>query len=125
MTLPEAIHDPKRPLSVSPFDWMNRATESLDSKPAELTAKKKQEAPIAIAEPDEQALSDLDTGIDSIVSGIQMVYEALKQANLADVKPDARKVFDGVKDLMDTAVAPYMADVIKLMDGLEAPPEAK
>ena len=64
-------------------------------------------------------IQTIDIGIDQIVQGIKIVYSGLEDTNKADLKPTFRKAVSKIKDLMDTAIVPYMKDIVNCSDELE------
>ena len=97
MTLNDAIFDPKRPLSITPSEWMMSVEASL-AEEEELTKKSVQR--IAKKEKSNSApqkdfmlsgIQTIDIGIDQIVQGIKIVYSGLEDTNKADLKPAFRK----------------------------------
>ena len=60
----------------------------------------------------------IDEAIDNIIAGIMVIDE-----NLPVVKADTpaeEKALKDVRELLETAVGPYMADIVKAMDVFEA-----
>ena len=128
MTLNEAIQDPKRPLSINPMEWMMAVEadlaedEELTTKVAERIASKNSKK-----SEDEEPKKDLaitgietiDMGIDQIIQGIKLVYSGLDSSDKANMTPKLRKAVTEIKDLMDTAIVPYMKDVTELSDSFE------
>jgi len=126
MNLNEAITDSKRPLSITPKEWMMSVEASL-AEEKELTenvisrmAKSKQDE--NKSEKKDLMLSGtetIDMGIDQIVQGIKIVYEGIKYTDKANLNPEMRKLVNGIKDLMDTAIVPYIKDVCEFSEGFE------
>lgn len=127
MTLNEAIQDPKRPLSINPMEWMLAVEadlaeeEELTKKVAERIATKDKKNNDTIPQKDLviTGIETIDMGIDQIVQGIKLVYSGIENSDRADMKPKLRKTVNEIKDLMDTAVVPYMKDVVELSDSFE------
>jgi len=64
-------------------------------------------------EVDDEALAKVDQAIDTMIASAQIIDE-----NLSKVKTDGvpqKAAVDAVQDLMDTAIAPYLADIAKAM----------
>lgn len=64
-------------------------------------------------EVDDEALAKVDQAIDTMIASAQIIDE-----NLSKVKTDnvpQKAAVDAVQDLMDTAIAPYLADIAKAM----------
>ena len=125
MTLNDAIFDPKRPLSITPSEWMMSVEASL-AEEEELTKKSvqriaKKEKSNSTPQKDFMlsGIQTIDIGIDQIVQGIKIVYSGLEDTNKADLKPTFRKAVSKIKDLMDTAIVPYMKDIVNCSDELE------
>lgn len=128
MTLNEAIQDPKRPLSINPMEWMMAVEadlaedEELTTKVAERIAAKKSKKSDEEEPKKDLAITGIETidmGIDQIIQGIKLVYSGLSDSDKANMTPKLRKAVNGIKDLMDTAIVPYMKDVVELSDSFE------
>ena len=127
MTLNEAIQDPKRPLSINPMEWMLAVEadlaeeEELTKKVAEriATQNKKNDNVVSQKDLSITGVETIDMGIDQIIQGIKLVYSGIENSDRADMKPKLRKTVNEIKDLMDTAVVPYMKDVAELSDSFE------
>lgn len=127
MTLNEAIQDPKRPLSINPMEWMLAVEadlaeeEELTKKVAEriATQNKKNDNVVPQKDLSITGVETIDMGIDQIIQGIKLVYSGIENSDRADMKPKLRKTVNEIKDLMNTAVVPYMKDVVELSDSFE------
>lgn len=127
MTLNEAIQDPKRPLSINPMEWMLAVEadlaeeEELTKKVAERIATQNKKNNDTVPQKDLviTGIETIDMGIDQIIQGIKLVYSGIENSDRADMKPKLRKTVNEIKDLMDTAVVPYMKDVAELSDSFE------
>lgn len=126
MTLNDAIKDPERPLSINPMEWM-LAVEANLAEEEELTKKvakrisskndnenKEEKKDLTIV-----GIETIDMGIDQIIQGIKLVYSGLKESEKADMTPQMRKSVNIIKDLMDTAIVPYMKDIAEQSDSFE------
>ena len=68
---------------------------------------------VAQNETEDEALAKVDQAIDAMIASAQIIDE-----NLSKVKTDGvpqKAAVDAVQDLMDTAIAPYLADIAKAM----------
>jgi predicted RNase H-like HicB family nuclease len=68
---------------------------------------------VAQKETEDEALALVDQAIDTIIASAQII-----DANLPKIKTDSvpqKAAVDAVRDLMDTAIAPYLADIAKAM----------
>lgn len=117
LTIADAISDPDRPLSMAPEQWLSELKqrrgsfkEAVDSEPGKIS----DDMP-----PDEKALVQIDMGIDSMIAGIKNLQEGLDALKKVDLDPKERAVADKIRDLLETAVAPYTADIVKELDSLE------
>lgn len=125
MNINEAISDLGRPLSITPKEWMMSVEASL-AEENELTEKAvmRMAAKKSDSEPEKKdivvgGVETIDIGIDQIVQGIKIVYEGVKKADKGDAIPSLRKKVNKIKDLMDTAIVPYIKDICELSDGFE------
>jgi hypothetical protein len=64
-------------------------------------------------EVDDEALAKVDQAIDTMIASAQIIDENLSQIKTDNVPQKA--AVDAVQDLMDTAIAPYLADIAKAM----------
>lgn len=124
MTFEEAVADPKRPLSLTPREWMYSVEasiaeeEELIEKTAKRIAKKENKA-----EPTETGLEKIDLGIDQMVEGVSLTMSGIQDSRMVDLPPKIRKAIEKIKDLLETAISPYLADIIEVSDSLEAAEE--
>lgn len=119
MTFEEAIKDPRRPLSMSPRDWMLSVEAEL-AEEEELVDKSAMRIASEMSQEDQQLTpvrengwEMIDIGIDQIIQGCQILDKGLWQAGSRDLNPAARAILNNIKDLLDTAIVPYMADMVK------------
>ena len=119
MTFEEAVMDPNRPLSLTPREWMYSVEASL-AEENELVDKvasriaKEEDNP----EP-ETGLEKIDMGIDQMVQGVRLVQSGIQDSRMVDLEPKTRKAIEKIKDLLETAIAPYLADIINYSDTME------
>lgn len=67
-----------------------------------------------IAAPDEDdALANVDQALDTIIAATQVIDDNLPKVKTTNT-PEAAAV-DVIKDVMDNAIKPYMADALKAM----------
>lgn len=81
-----------------------------------VTAEEVDNVHIASVAGDEDALAMVEQALDSMIAASQVIDEYLPR-----IKPDdvpQRAAIDAVKDLMDTGVNPYLADVVTAMKTL-------
>lgn len=119
MTFEEAVMDPNRPLSLTPREWMYSVEATL-AEENELVDKvasriaKEEDKP----EP-ETGLEKIDMGIDQMVQGVRLVQSGIQDSRMVDLEPKTRKAIEKIKDLLETAIAPYLADIINYSDTME------
>ena len=119
MTFEEAVMDPNRPLSLTPREWMYSVEATL-AEENELVDKvasriaKEEDKP----EP-ETGLEKIDMGIDQMVQGVRLVQSGIQDSRMVDLEPKTRKAVEKIKDLLETAIAPYLADIINYSDTME------
>ena len=128
MTFEEAVRDPRRPLSLTPMEWMYSVEAKLNEE-AELTEKTARRLMTAKKEnqnEDEElpersgtGVESIDLGIDQLVSGCKLIDAGLKETEMVDMAPKVRKIVNEIKDIMETAIEPYLVDIIKLSDKLD------
>lgn len=119
MTFEDAASDPRRPLSLTPREWMYSVEaelaeeDQLVSKTAERIASENGTAD----KPD--GLELIDLGLDQMVSGAKLLESGIRSARMLDMTPSARRAVEEVKDLLETALKPYLADAIVAADKLD------
>lgn len=140
MTFEEAAMDPRRPLSLTPREWMYSVEATLaeeneltDGVASRLLSAKKAAPPkegettagSPIAEDSGTGLEKIDMGIDQLVQGCKLIESGLLDARMADLKPTARKAVETIRDLLETAIEPYLVDIINASDSLDEEEEGK
>ena len=68
---------------------------------------------IAKEKTEDEALSNVDQAIDTIIASIMVMEENLPKVKTGNVPEKA--AVDAVQDLLDTAIKPYFADAVKAM----------
>ena len=119
MTLQEAMADPNRPLSMTPREWMQyeEAKEQEEVEDIDQTAKEIYAEAEGVSE--EQADSEfgseekLEIGIEQMVLGCRIAIRALNELSRKDVSIRDRKAYDGISEIVNRAIAPYLADMMK------------
>lgn len=81
-----------------------------------VTAEEVDNIRVAAVAGDEDALAMVDQALDTMVAASQVIDENLPKIKAEDVPQQAS--LDAIKDLMDTGVKPYLADVIMAMKTL-------
>jgi len=69
--------------------------------------------PDAKADSDDEALSNVDQALDAMLAAVKTLADNLPQIKVENVPQKA--AVDTVQDLLDTALVPYLADVLKAM----------
>jgi len=82
-----------------------------------ITAEEVDNVRVAATAEDDDALAMVDQGIDAMIAAIQVIDEYLPRIKPESVPQQA--AIDAAKDLMETGVKPYLADVIIAMRVLE------
>ena len=72
---------------------------------------------VAASPDDDEALANVDQAFDAILAAVKVIDENLPGMKADSVPQQAAK--DAVQDLMDTAIKPYLADVLKAMQQFE------
>ena len=119
MTLQEAMADPNRPLSMTPREWMQyeEAKEHEEVENIDQTAKGIYAEEEGI--PEEQVDSEfgpeekLEVGMEQMVLGCRIAIRALNELSRKDVSIRDRKAYDGISEIVNRAIAPYLADMMK------------
>ena len=119
MTLQEAMVDPNRPLSMTPREWMQyeEAKEQEEVENIDQTAKEIYAEAEGVSE--EQADLEfgseekLEIGIEQMVLGCRIAIRALNELSRKDVSIRDRKAYDGISEIVNRAIAPYLADMMK------------
>lgn len=55
----------------------------------------------------------LEIGIEQMVLGCRAAMRALNEISRKDVPPSERKAYDGMAEIVNRAIAPYLADMMK------------
>lgn len=134
MTFEEAAKDPRRPLSLSPLEWMysveaklNEEEELTERAAKRIAAAKKENKDEnkddALPEDSGTGVEKIDMGIDQLVSGCKIIDAGLREATFIDMEPKMRKHIDKIKELMETAIEPYLVDIIMESNKLDGEEE--
>lgn len=122
MTFEEAARDPSRPLSLTPREWMY----SVEAKLAEIEEATTQtarriaaETPAAYPKGGETGLEKVDMGLDMLVQGCNLMSSGLDDVEEADLLPEQRRAVRQLKDLLETAIVPYLQDMLKESETLD------
>lgn len=119
MTFQEAIKDPNRPLSMTPQEWMQyeEAKENEEVEVVDQTSKQlyvqEMEVPEEQADEEFDAVAKLEIGIEQMVLGCRIAMRALNELGRQDVSKEDRKAYDGMAEIVNFAIAPYLADMMK------------
>ena len=62
---------------------------------------------------DDDPLAMVDQAVDTIIAATQVIDENLPKVKVDNVPQKA--AIDAVKDLMDNAIRPYLADIVRAM----------
>ena len=83
---------------------------------AKMTNQVIKEAGLHTAEMDDEALSYVDQSFDVILSALKVIDDNLKKIKTNTIPEKA--AVDAIDDLLETAVKPYLADVLKAFQNL-------
>ena len=125
MTFQEAVKDPNRPLSMTPQEWM-QYEEARDVEEAEVvdqTAKTiYEEEFVAEGESDREFGSEekLEVGIQQMVLGFRAAMRALNELSRKNATQKERNAYNGMSDIVNRAIAPYLADMMKFRKDLNS-----
>lgn len=125
MTFQEAVKDPNRPLSMTPQEWM-QYEEARDVEEAEVvdqTAKTiYEEEFVAEGESDREFGSEekLEVGIQQMVLGCRAAMRALNELSRKNATQKERNAYNGMSDIVNRAIAPYLADMMKFRKDLNS-----
>lgn len=116
MTLEEAIADRNRPLSVSPYEWMQY--REAEDKEAEMIyddeADRIVQEETKSDEPAKTTPEDrVEIGIEQMILGCRIAMRALQEIDRMDKGLKDRAKYDRIKDNVFNGVAPYLAAALK------------
>ena len=117
-TLTDAITDPNRPLNMSPDMWVTQVRQRRGSDSVEAVKTASNEKSNKVLS-EEEEVARMDSAVDSIIGGIREAYAALVSLKKTNLNAREREIFAKVTELLDTAVSPYVADIVKELDKLE------
>ena len=69
--------------------------------------------PDAKSENDDEALSNVDQALDAMLASIKVLEDNVPKIKIENVPQKA--AVDNIQDTLDTAIKPYMADILKAM----------
>ena len=121
MTFEEAVQDPRRPLSLTPREWMYsvEATLAEEDELVDKASRRIASEQGKIPTRSGTGLEKIDMGIDQMVQAVQMIQSGLQEARMANLPPGERKCIETIRDLLETAIEPYLLDMIKASDDME------
>ena len=67
-----------------------------------------------IAIDEDKALGNVETAVDNIIASIQVLDENLGEVKITSSQE--KEAIDKIRDLVDTAIAPYTGDVVKALE---------
>jgi hypothetical protein len=67
----------------------------------------------AVAPDEDDALANIDMALDTVLAAFKVIDENLSRVKVEGVPEKAAR--DAIRDLMDTAISPYFADILKAM----------
>ena len=111
--------DPNRPLSMTPQEWMQyeEAKEQEEVEVVDQTARQlyaqEMEVPEERADDEFDAVAKLEIGIEQMVLGCRIALRALNELGRQDASKEDRKAYDGMSEIVNFAIAPYLADMMK------------
>jgi len=106
MNLIQAINDPERPLSMSPNKWIKEAKTRRGSLVASEPIIKETIEPII----------ELENSIDGMIVNLKQFYDVYNDNVFTDKE---QLILTKIKDLFDTAITPYLSDIVEEIDKLE------
>ena len=121
MTLQEAIMDKNRPLSVSPHEWMqyeqakqHEQEELIENEIKRIVAIEENKDDEDVSDIKVDAEEKLDISIEQMVLGCRMSMRVLQQLERKNVSPKEREFYNQTKKIINNAIAPYLADILKI-----------
>lgn len=116
MTFQEAATDKNRPLSMTPREWM-QYSEAKDQEEKDVfddTADRIYAEETQLEEGKTvDATERLEVGIEQMVLGCRIAMRALNEIERQNASIEARKNYDGISNIVNSAIAPYLADIMK------------
>ena len=116
-SLVDAMNDPNRPLTIDPNTWLMQ----MKGRRGRLDQIVSEDIRVAQAEPKpestkkienvEDAAVLIDSGVDNIIAGMKSLEDGLNA--LDNLSAEEKKAVEKVQDLLDTAIAPYVSDIIE------------
>jgi len=62
-----------------------------------------------IAADEDEALTNVETSVDHIIMAVQIIDKNI--GNVVMTSPQEKEAIDKIRDLVDSAIAPYIADI--------------
>ena len=104
---------------MTPREWMQyeEAKEQEEVENIDQTAKEiyAEEEGVSEEQVDSEFGSEekLEVGIEQMVLGCRIAIRALNELSRKDVSIRDRKAYDGISEIVNRAIAPYLADMMK------------
>ena len=67
----------------------------------------------AVSEDEDVSLANVDQALDAMLAAVAVIDDNLASIKVGSVPEQA--AVDAIKDLMETAIRPYLADMLKVM----------
>jgi hypothetical protein len=93
-----------------------RIAKMTDNVMADMTAEAVDNVRVAASAEDDDPLAMVDQAIDTMIAATQVIDDNLPKIKTETVPQKA--AVDAVTDLMETAVKPYLADIVTAMKAL-------
>lgn len=100
---------------MTPQEWMQyeEAKEQEEVENVDQTAKEIYVEETGEPESEFGSEEKLEVGIEQMVLGCRMALRALNELSRKDVPIQERKAYDGMTEIVNRAIAPYLADMMK------------
>ena len=90
---------------------------AIDAAASEFTGPMTHVRSAAKTEDEDEALSNVDQALDAMLAAVKVLSDNLPKIKVENVPQQA--AVDNMQDILDTALQPYLADVLKSMQFFE------
>lgn len=120
MTLQEAIMDKNRPLSVPPQQWMQyeqakqyEEQQVIENQIKRIVAVEQNQDDEDISNINVDSEQKLQISIEKMILGCRMSMKVLQELDRKNATPSQREFYNTTKNIINNAIAPYLADILK------------
>ncbi len=119
MTIEEAIRDPKRPLSISPRDWVLSVEAELEEEKELVEGSVERLISSKTSSKEISPWEKIDLGLDEMIEGAKILDSGIFSLHSQNLKPEERILLSKIKETWEGGVLPYLSELLTLSESGE------